>query len=136
MIIEQKVRLPSADLATRREPCQENISLSTLKACNAMNWPGSTVLCILMLTSPLTYAVCPRLVHCKWAVIQKPLEICNYIYLHFYAEAVSNLNTMWKVQKILPYALKSENTFLLIVYGGCFHSLILSRVPLKSMLYP
>ena len=44
--------------------------------------------------------------------------------------------TLRKVQKILPYALKSENTFLLIVYGGCFHSLILRRVPLKSMLYP
>ena len=46
------------------------------------------------------------------------------------------LPTLQKVQKILPYVLKSENTYLLIVYGGCFHSLILRRVPLKSMLYP
>ena len=46
------------------------------------------------------------------------------------------LGTLRKVQKILPYALKSENTYLLIVYGRCFHSLILRWVPLKSMLYP
>ena len=44
--------------------------------------------------------------------------------------------TLWKVQKILPYALKSENTYPLIVYGECFHSLILRRVPLKPMLCP
>ena len=45
-------------------------------------------------------------------------------------------DTLQKVQKILPYALKSENMYLLIVYGRCFHSLILRRLPLKSMLYP
>ena len=58
--------------------------------------------------------------HVKNGVIQRKL--------HMY--------TLRKVQKILPYALKSENTYLLIVYGRCFHSLILRWVPLKSMLYP
>ena len=63
--------------------------------------------------------------------------------LQWFSDSLNLLNsvkgllyTLRKVQKILPYALKSENTYLLIVYGGCFHSLILRWVPLKSMLYP
>ena len=52
-----------------------------------------------------------------------------YFSENFIHSSAENYFTLQKVQKILPYALKSENKYLLIVYGGCFHSLILKRVP-------
>ena len=39
----------------------------------------------------------------------------------------NNYYTLRKVQKILPYALRSENTYSLNVYGGSCHSLIFMR---------
>ena len=60
----------------------------------------------------------------------------NFIFQLVAPDMIWHIYTLRKVQKILPYALKSENTYLLIVYGGCFHSLIWRWVPLKSMLYP
>ena len=59
----------------------EIVPLSTLKACNAMNWPGGAAISLHVLASPLTYAVYPWYDHCKRALMQKQWRIFNN--LHF-----------------------------------------------------
>ena len=77
------------------------VSLSTLKACNTVNWPGGAAISLYMLDSPLTYAV----YHCECALMQKQRQIFNY--LHF-------RDTIWN--SIIKFRYANENILLSIWY--------------------